>query len=78
MGSATVREVMRDGNWAKLTNYHDYMDRLFKKGLLKRIAQGPSVPLFLEYSPEKGERAKTFDGFRRLLGTSQAPFPLFT
>jgi predicted transcriptional regulator len=61
---------------AKLTNHHDYMDRLFKKGLLKRIAEGRAFRYSWKYSPEKPERAETFDGFRRLLGTSQAPFHL--
>lgn len=69
-GTATVREVVRDGKlWQTYPTIMTTMDRLFKKGLLNRVPDGRAFRYSPKYSPEELERAETIGGIRRLLGS---------
>ena len=73
LGTATVREVVRDGKlWQTYPTIMTTMDRLFKKGLLTRSADGRAFRYSPRYSPEELERAEAIGGIRRFLG-SQNP-----
>jgi predicted transcriptional regulator len=68
MGTATVREIVRDGRlWQTYPTIMTTMDRLFKKGLLNRVPQGRAFRYSVRYSPEEMERAEAMSGIRRLL-----------
>ena len=69
-GTATVREVVRDGKlWQTYPTIMTTMDRLFKKGLLNRIPDGRAFRYSPKYSPEELERAEAIGGIRRFLGS---------
>ncbi|MFZ1007467.1 MAG: BlaI/MecI/CopY family transcriptional regulator [Candidatus Sulfotelmatobacter sp.] len=73
LGTATVREVVRDGKvWQTYPTIMTTMDRLFKKGLLTRVADRRAFRYSPRYSSEELERAEAIGGIRRLLG-SQNP-----
>lgn len=73
LGTATVREVVRDGKlWQTYPTVMTTMDRLFKKGFLTRVADRRAFRYSPRYSPEELERAEAIGGIRRLLG-SQNP-----
>jgi predicted transcriptional regulator len=77
LGTATVREVVRDGKlWQTYPTIMTTMDRLFKKGFLNRAADGRAFRYSLKYSPEELERAEAFHGIRRLLGAGQVSLHL--
>jgi predicted transcriptional regulator len=77
LGTATVREIVRDGKlWQTYPTIMTTMDRLFKKGLLDRVSDGRAFRYSPKYSPQELESAETFDGLRRLLCTSQASLHL--
>src|SRR5215831_13861905 len=68
LGTATVREVVRDGKlWQTYPTIMTTMDRLFKKGLLDRVPEGRAFRYSLKYRPEEMERAEAMSGIRRLL-----------
>jgi predicted transcriptional regulator len=70
LGTATVREVVRDGKlWQTYPTIMTTMDRLFKKGLLNRVSEGRAFRYSANYSPEEMERAEALSGIRRLLGS---------
>lgn len=70
LGTATVREVVRDGKlWQTYPTIMTTMDRLFKKGLLNRVPDGRAFRYSPRYSPEELERAEAIGGIRRLLGS---------
>ena len=77
MGTATVREIVRDGQlWQTYPTIMTTMDRLFKKGLLNRIPDGRAFRYKVRYSREELERAEAIIGIRRLLGSRQASLHL--
>jgi len=77
MGTATVREVVRDGKlWQTYPTIMTTMDRLFKKGLLNRIPEGRAFRYCVRYSPEELERAEAISGIRRLLDSQHASLHL--
>ena len=77
LGAATVREVVRDGKlWQTYPTIMTTMDRLFKKGLLTRAAEGRAFRYSPRYSPEELERAEALGGIRRLLGSQNASLHL--
>ena len=77
LGTATVREVVREGKlWQTYPTIMTTMDRLFKKGLLDRVPQGRAFRYSPKYTPEELERAETLDGIRRLLATGRASLHL--
>jgi predicted transcriptional regulator len=72
LGTATVREVVRDGKlWQTYPTIMTTMDRLFKKGFLNRVPDGRAFRYSLRYSPEDLQRAEAFSAIQRLLGTGQ-------
>jgi predicted transcriptional regulator len=73
LGTATVREVVRDGKlWQTYPTIMTTMDRLFKKGLLDRVPEGRAFRYSLKYRPEEMERAEAMSGIRRLLREGNA------
>ena len=79
LGTATVREVVRDGKlWQTYPTIMTTMDRLFKKGLLDRTAEGRAFRYSVRYSPEELDRVETMNGVRRLLGSQHASLHLST
>lgn len=77
MGTATVREVVRDGKlWQTYPTIMTTMDRLFKKGLLNRIPEGRAFRYSLRYTPEELEREEAIGGIRRLLNSRHASLHL--
>jgi predicted transcriptional regulator len=76
-GSATVREVVHDGNlWQTYTTIMTTMDRLFRKGLLNRIPEGRAFRYSVTYSPDELKREETMTEIRRLLDSPQASLHL--
>jgi predicted transcriptional regulator len=77
LGTATVREIVHDGKlWQTYPTIMTTMDRLFKKGLLTRAAEGRAFRYSPRYSPEELERAEALGGIRRLLGSQNASLHL--
>ena len=76
-GSGTVREVLQDpGIWQRYSTILTTMDRLFRKGLLGRIAEGKAYRYWVRCSPEELQRRTTVSGLRRLLRTEDAALHL--
>jgi predicted transcriptional regulator len=76
-GTATVREIVRDGKlWQTYPTIMTTMDRLFKKGILTRIPEGRAFRYSPRYTAEEIERAEAVGGFRRLLGSQRASLHL--
>jgi len=77
LGTATVREVVRDGKlWQTYPTIMTTMDRLFKKGLLDRKPERRAFRYSVRYSPEELERADAISGIRRLLDSQHASLHL--
>jgi predicted transcriptional regulator len=70
-GSATVREIV-DGGEIKLayTTVMTTLDRLFKKEILNRVADGRAFRYSPRYSQAEMEKAAVGETIRRLLGSS--------
>ena len=76
--SATVRELLDRGN-LKLayTTVMTTLDRLYKKQLLERVAEGRAFRYSLRYTPEEIQRAAAGEAIRQLLGSeTSASLPL--
>jgi predicted transcriptional regulator len=72
-GNATVRELLSDVDIHQAyTTVMTTMDRLYKKGLLNRIAEGRAFRYTPRLSPEQLQREAALDGIRQLLGSSEA------
>ena len=77
MGTATVREIVREGKlWQTYPTIMTTMDRLFKKGLLDRVPEGRAFRYSVKYSPEEMERAEAMSGIHRLLSEGNASLHL--
>lgn len=77
LGTATVREVVRDGKlWQTYPTIMTTMDRLFKKGFFNRVPDGRAFRYSPKYSPEELERAEAFNAVQRLLGAGHASLHL--
>jgi predicted transcriptional regulator len=76
-GSATVREILDAGD-IKLayTTVMTTLDRLFKKQLLDRTAEGRAFRYSPRYTPEELEKAAVGETIRQLLGSGTATLPL--
>ena len=70
-GSATVREIVDDGE-IKLayTTVMTTLDRLFKKQILNRVAEGRAFRYFPRYSRAELEKAVVGETIRQLLGSN--------
>lgn len=70
-GSATVREMLDDtGIRQAYTTVMTTMDRLYKKGLLDRVAEGRAFRYTPKLSSEELQRGAALDGIRQLLGSN--------
>jgi len=69
-GDATVREVLADGKIHQAyTTVMTTLDRLYKKGLLDRVAEGRAFRYMPRLTPEELQRDAALDGIRQLLGS---------
>lgn len=76
-GTATVREVLKDGAiWQTYSTIMTTMDRLFRKGLFRRVLEGKAFRYSARYSPEELERMAAEHGIRQLLGSEHASLHL--
>lgn len=67
-GSATVREMLADGSIHQAyTTVMTTLDRLYKKGLLDRVAEGRAFRYSPRLSSEEMQRGVALDGIRQLL-----------
>ncbi len=72
-GSATVRELLADGRIHQAyTTVMTTMDRLYKKGLLDRVAEGRAFRYTPRYTPEELQRDTALESIRQLLGSGHA------
>lgn len=76
-GTATVREVREDGTiWQTYPTIMTTMDRLFKKGILDRVADGRAFRYSARYTREELERLAALNGMRQLLDSEYASLHL--
>ncbi len=67
-GSATVRELLADGEFRQAyTTVMTTLSRLHKKGLLDRVAEGKAFRYTPHHTPEELQRVTTLDSIRQLL-----------
>jgi predicted transcriptional regulator len=67
-GSATVRELLADGEIRQAyTTVMTTLSRLYKKGLLDRVAEGKAFRYTPRHTPEELQRVTTLDSLRQLL-----------
>jgi predicted transcriptional regulator len=72
-GNATVRELLDDGKLHQAyTTVMTTMDRLYKKGLLDRVAEGRAFRYTPRLSSEEIQRGAALDGIRQLLNSGEA------
>jgi len=72
-GSATVRELLADGKIHQAyTTVMTTVDRLYKKGLLDRVAEGRAFRYTPRQAPEELQRATALESIRQLLGSGDA------
>jgi predicted transcriptional regulator len=70
-GSATVRELIKDGKVRQAyTTVMTTVDRLYKKGLLDRVVEGRAFRYTPRHTPGELQRVAAFEGIRQLLGSS--------
>jgi predicted transcriptional regulator len=72
-GSATVRELLAVGNIHQAyTTVMTTVDRLYKKGLLHRVAEGRAYRYAPCHTPEELQRVSALENIQQLLGSSDA------
>lgn len=72
--NATVRELLADGELRQAyTTIMTTLDRLFKKGLLNRVAEGKAFRYFPRCTREDLPDFVAFSEMRRWIARSQAP-----
>ncbi len=72
-GSATVRELLADGTIHQAyTTVMTTLDRLYKKGLLDRAAEGRAFRYTPRHTPEELQRVTALESIRQLLGSGDA------
>jgi predicted transcriptional regulator len=77
LGTATVREVVRDGKlWQTYPTIMTTMHRLFKKGLFDRAAEGRAFRYSPRYGPQELERIAAEESIRQLLRSQNASLHL--
>ena len=68
-GSATVRELLEDGKIHQAyTTVMTTVDRLYKKGLLDRVAEGRAFRYTPRHSPEELQRVTSAGEHRAIAG----------
>lgn len=69
-GNVTVRELVEAGNIHQAyTTVMTTLDRLYKKGLLDRVAEGRAFRYTPRLTSEELQRGAALDGIRQLLGS---------
>ena len=72
-GSATVRELLADGKIHQAyTTVMTTVDRLYKKGLLDRVAEGRAFRYTPRHTPEELQRVTALESIQQLLGSGDA------
>jgi predicted transcriptional regulator len=72
--SATVRELLEDGKLRlAYTTVMTTLDRLYKKHLLDRVAEGRAFRYMPRHTAEELQRAAADDMIRQFLGSSALP-----
>ncbi|MFY9659672.1 MAG: BlaI/MecI/CopY family transcriptional regulator [Terriglobales bacterium] len=72
-GSATVRELLADGTIHQAyTTVMTTLDRLYKKGLLDRAAEGRAFRYTPRHTAEELQRVTAIESIRQLLGSGDA------
>jgi predicted transcriptional regulator len=72
-GSATVRELLADGTISQAyTTVMTTVDRLYKKGLLDRVAEGRAFRYTPRHTAEELQRVTALESIRQLLGSGDA------
>ena len=72
-GSATVRELLADGQIRQAyTTVMTTVDRLYKKGMLDRAAEGRAFRYTPRQTPGELQRIAAFEGIRQFLGSAGA------
>src|SRR5580700_4190874 len=72
-GRAPVRELLADGKLRQAyTTVMTTMDRLYKKGLLDRVAEGRAFRYTPRHTPEELQRVTALESIRQLLGSGDA------
>jgi predicted transcriptional regulator len=72
-GSATVRELIADGKIRQAyTTVMTTMDRLYKKGLLDRVAEGRAFRYTPRHTAEELQRVTALESIQQLLGSGDA------
>lgn len=72
-GSATVRELLEDGKITlAYTTVMTTLDRLYKKQLLDRVAEGRAFRYSPRQTPDELRRFAAVEGIRQLLGSGDA------
>ena len=75
--SATVRELLEDGKLnLAYTTVMTTLDRLYKKDLLDRVAEGRAFRYSPRHTPEELQRAAAGDMIRQFLGSGSTVLPL--
>lgn len=69
-GNATVRELLADGDIDQAyTTVMTTVNRLYKKGLLDRVAEGRAFRYTPRHTPEELQRVTAMNSIRQLLGS---------
>jgi predicted transcriptional regulator len=72
-GSGTVRELLADDKIHQAyTTVMTTMDRLYKKGLLDRVAEGRAFRYTPRHTPGELQRVTALESIRQLLGSGDA------
>jgi BlaI family penicillinase repressor len=72
-GSATVRELLAEGQIHQAyTTVMTTLDRLYKKGLLDRVAEGRAFRYTPRHTSEELQRVTALESIRQLLGSGDA------
>lgn len=72
-GNATVRELVDDGEITQAyTTVMTTLDRLYKKQLLDRVAEGRAFRYTPRQSPDELRRVAAVEGIRQLLGSGDS------
>lgn len=72
-GNATVRELLDDEDITQAyTTVMTTLDRLYKKNLLDRVAEGRAFRYTPRQSPDEMSRVAVMDGIRQLLGSADS------
>jgi predicted transcriptional regulator len=71
-GSATIRELLADGQIRQAyTTVMTTADRLYKKGMLDRVAEGRAFRYSPRQTPGELQRVVAFEGIRQFLGSGE-------